>query len=178
MNGEEYQNPFARPSSAPFTSQDINGDGLLELPVTTQLPALSPGAALDSTCYSVAWSRLLENGETRPVLHTLMNLSEGYWFRLPQQLVGKVSASGDADRRVVTYTQVVESDDGVQLLGSPLFAVRAFTRSAWDSRGVTSGYEQLAAQGDLVFGIQIFTEEPDALRAIQQVRRSFHVIAE
>ena len=40
VNSESYQNPFSRPSAAVFTSQDVNGDGLLEIPVASQLPAI------------------------------------------------------------------------------------------------------------------------------------------
>ena len=53
-----------------------------------------------------------------------------------------------------------------------------FTQSAWDSRGVTSGYEKLAVQGDLVYGIQVFTRDEAYLRAIGQIRQGFHIIAE
>ena len=49
--------------------------------------------------------------------------------------MGKISASNDSARRTVTYTEVVTSEDGVQLLGSPLFAIRVFTQSAWGQPG-------------------------------------------
>lgn len=177
-NAESYQNPYARPSTAPFVSQDINGDGLLELPVVSQLPVLSQGVTLDSTSYLVQWSRFQAQGEPEAVLYALMDLGESYWLELPESLVGKISASNDSARRTVTYTEVVASEDGVQLLGSPLFAIRVFTQSAWDSRGVTSGYEKLAVQGDLVYGIQVFTRDEAYLRAIGQIRQGFHIIAE
>ena len=68
-NAESYQNPYARPSTAPFVSQDINGDGLLELPVVSQLPVLSQGVTLDSTSYLVQWSRFQAQGEPEAVLY-------------------------------------------------------------------------------------------------------------
>ena len=39
VNSESYQNPFSRPSAAVFTSQDVNGDGLLEIPAASCLPS-------------------------------------------------------------------------------------------------------------------------------------------
>ena len=150
VNTEGYQNPFARPSAAPFTSQDINGDTLLELPVVTRLPGLPQEAVLDSTSFLVEWSHYQSPGEYEPVIATLMNLGESYWFVLPQGLQGRISASNSTDSRTVTYTEVVTGEDGAQRLGSPLFTVRVFTRSAWDSRGETAGYQQLAAAGDQV----------------------------
>ena len=99
-------------------------------------------------------------------------------FRLPQGLVGRISASNNTANRTVTYTEVVTGEDGSQLLGSPLFAIRVFTRSTWDSRGKTSGYEQLEISGDLVYGIQTFTQDEEYLRLIAQVKAWFCVMDE
>lgn len=178
VNSESYQNPFSRPSAAVFTSQDVNGDGLLEIPVASQLPAIPEDVSLDSTGFLVEWVNADTSGNYETALTALMNLGENYWFRLPASLVGKISASNNTAARSVTYTEVVTGEDGSQLLGSPLFTIRVFTRSAWDSRGETSGYEQLAAQGDLVFGIQTLTQDAEHLRAIAQIRSQFHVTLE
>ena len=124
------------------------------------------------------WVNADTSGNYETALTALMNLGENYWFRLPASLVGKISASNNTAARSVTYTEVVTGEDGSQLLGSPLFTIRVFTRSAWDSRGETSGYEQLAAQGDLVFGIQTLTQDAEHLRAIAQIRSQFHVTLE
>lgn len=178
VNTESYQNPFARSSAAVFVSQDINGDGILEIPVTSRLPCLPESVSPDSTSYLVKWSHFQAPGEYTAVLSTLMNLGENYWFTLPDALAGKISASNNPSSRTVTYTEVVTGEDGSQLLGSPLFTIRVFTQSAWDSRGETSGYEQLAVQGDQVYGIQILTQDENYLRAIAQIKRSFRVLTE
>ena len=52
------------------------------------------------------------------------------------------------------------------------------SRSAWDSRGETSGYEQLEISGDLVYGIQTFTQDEEYLRLIAQVKAWFCVMDE
>lgn len=178
VNTETYQNPFSRSSAAVFLSQDINGDGLLEIPVATRLPGLPEGVVLDSTSYVVEWSNFQAPSDYAPALTTLMNLGENYWFPLPGALEGKISTSNNTTTRTVTYTEVVNGEDGSQLLGSPLFTIRAFTLSAWASRGETSGYEQLATQGDLVYGIQTLTQDSSYLRAIAQIKRQFHVIVD
>lgn len=178
VNTETYQNPFSRPSAATFVSQDINGDGLVEVPVVTQLPCIPERVSLDSTSYLVEWSVFQAPGDARTVLPALMNMGENYWFRLPGQFSGKISASNDTSKRTVTYTQVVTDEEGVQLLGSPLFAIRVFTRSAWDSRGETSGFQWLAERGDLVYGIQALTQDQGTLNAIALIRQNFHLIGE
>lgn len=175
VNTESYQNPFSRPSSAPFASQDINGDGVLELPVVTRLPGLPEEAVLDSTSFLVEWAHYQSSGGYEPVATTLMNLGENYWFTLPEGLVGRISASNSTDSRTVTYTEVVTGEDGAQRLGSPLFTIRVFTRSAWDSRGETAGYKQLALHGDQAYGIQILTQDDQYLRYIYRIQNQFHV---
>ena len=143
-----------------------------------QLPSLAEGAALDSTSCAVGWVNFKPPGEYDSVFTALVNLGESYWFRLPQGLVGRIYASNNTANRTVTYTEVVTGEDGSQLLGSPLFAIRVFTRSAWDSRGETSGYEQLEISGDLVYGIQTFTRDEEYLRLIAQVKAWFCVMDE
>lgn len=146
--------------------------------MVTQLPCIPEGATLDSTSFSVEWSVFQAPGTYRNVLTTLMNLGENYWFRLPRQLVGRISTSNDTEKRTVTYTQVVSGEDGSQLLGTPLFSIRVFTRSAWDSRGKTSGYQLLAQRGDLVYGIQTLTQDEAYESALAQIQETFTLIGE
>ncbi len=177
VNTEGYSNPFSRPSTAPFLSRDINGDGYLEMPLVSPLPCPLEEAPLDSTSYQVKWQTVLQSMENRTAVRALMNSAEGYWFRLPYQLEGKIAASNDTARRTVTYTGVMESTEtGEKLLGFPLFAIRVFTRSAWESRGQSSGYERLDSQNDLVYGIQTMTKDEDALRYIEGIKKDFHLL--
>ena len=53
-----------------------------------------------------------------------------------------------------------------------------FTRSAWDSRGETSGYQLLAQRGDLVYGIQTLTQDEAYESALAQIQETFTLIGE
>ena len=176
VNQEGYVNPYARPASASFSSRDINGDGLIELPVVTRLPGLPEDTPLDSTSYQVEWDIFEEGGGRRMVLFALMNLRENYWFTIPFSLQGTISASNDPARRTVTYTQVVQGQDGASLLGKSLFTLRVFTQSAWESRGEGSGYELLAVQNDSVYGIQQLTKDDSLQRPIRWARETFRLM--
>lgn len=179
VNGENYQNPFSRPSTTSFTCRDINEDGILEFPAVSLLPGISSDVTPDSTSYLVEWRTLDKNGDFRAVLYAMMNPRENYWFQVPMWLRQQLSASNNTSTRTVTYTQVVDQEGGDQpLLGSPLFSIRVFTRSAWESRGQSSGYQQLAAQGDLVYGIQSLTQDDSGQRVIDEVRENFRLLSE
>lgn len=178
VNGESGENPYARPSTTQFYARDINGDGYIELPAITRLPGISEDVEVDSTSYMVEWHALTQQGESRLVLRALMNPRENYWFRLPYPLLGRISAANDVERRTVTYTEVITNEDGSQLLGGKLFSIRAFTRSAWESRGEFSGYSMLASQGDVVYGIQITTKNEQDQGYIDEIMESFQLLSE
>lgn len=179
VNMEDHINPFSRSASAPFLSRDINGDGIVEIPTASLLPGIPEDVVPDSTSFLVKWNAFHKKLLGRPVMTALMNLTENYWFRLPAGLEGQITASNDPDRRSVTYTQVTKpNEEGQQFLGAPLFSIRVFTRSAWDSRGQSGGYELLAAQADTIYGIQIFTEDEQMLRYIHRIRQDFKLITE
>lgn len=177
VNTEEYSNPFARPSATAFQCRDLNGDGVLELPVVTQLPGFAEGDTLDSTSYMVEWRRWQRSGVTLLSERTLLNIGENYWFSLPYRMEGKITARNDTTRRTVTYT-AVSSESGEALLGSTVFSIRAFTRAAWESRGESAGYELLAAQNDVVYGIQVRTTDEQMLIDLEEIKAGFHLLTE
>lgn len=179
VNTDDYTSPFVRPSTAAFLSRDINGDGYIEIPRATLLPGISDEVVPDSTSYFVEWLTFQRNGSERLAVSALMNTAENYWFRLPAGLRGRITASNDPTRRTVTYTAMTDvQEDGTQLLGSPLFAIRAFTHTAWESRGETAGYELLCEQNDTVYGIQTLTSDEDALRYIQWIKQDFKLLSD
>lgn len=179
VNTEEYNNQFARPSSASFQSRDIDGDGIIELPSVTLLSGISEDVAPDSTSYLVEWRTWQRGGSSLLGTRALLNVAENYWFRLPYQLEGKITASNDPARRTVTYTAVTYSEEtGEPLLGATLFSIRVFTRAAWESRGAGGGYEVLSMQNDLVYGIQVRTLDEEMIGYIEEIRRSFSFLSE
>ena len=180
VNTEEYSNPFLRPSTAAILSRDINGDGMLEIPQVSLLPGLPAETMPDATRYRVNWCRFQPESLSRVVLRTMMNPTENYWFRLPFSLNGKITAYNDSSRRTVTYTELIENPDGEEgyLLGETLFSIRVFTRSAWESRGPTSGFELLAVQNDSVYGLQVLTKNASLQRAVSQIKQDFKLLSE
>lgn len=177
VNTEGFASEYSRPAAASITARDINGDGYIEIPAAVQLPGFTEDTALDSTSYMVEWRSQAPGSPSRVVLRALMNVRENYWFRLPYYLQGKVCAINDVERRVVTYTEVKSSDEGL-LLGGTLFSIRVFTRSAWESRGETSGYTMLAEQNDSVYGIQVSSRDEQVRRATDDIIKSFSLLDE
>lgn len=178
VNTEEYANRFARPAAASFLARDINGDGCIEFPTVTPLPGLPEDIAPDSTSFLVEWRAMTPDMDSRVILRALMNPRENYWFRLPFSLQGRICAINDPERRTVTYTLVTTDEQGRQLLSGNLFSIRVFTRTGWESRGESSGYTWLAAQGDGVYGIQIYTDNEYYAGLIEKAAMSFQLLSD
>ncbi len=179
VNAEGYLNPFARPSAASFLCRDINGDSVLEIPEASLLPCIPEETVPDSTGFLVEWCAFRPGEDPSVRVNMLANTVENYWFRVPYMLLGRITSSNDSDRRTVTYTEVITSGEtGESLLGSPLFSIRVFTPSAWESRGETSGYQMLLSREDAVYGIQILTKDEGMAPYIEQIKRSFRLLNE
>ncbi len=178
VNTEEYSNPFSRPSGASFLCRDINGDGILEIPSVSLLPGIPDATVPDSTSYLVTWNAFEPGGSFSPVTRGLTNLAEGYWFSLPWALNGQITAVNDPERRSVTYTQVVGpgEDGSPQFLSQPLFSIRVFTRTAWESMGESGGYELLDSQEDSFYGILVRTQEESMALSIERIKKSFRLL--
>lgn len=86
-----------------ITSRDINGDGIIELPVVSQLPV--PGGTVPSSvCSSVSWGIIdLEKGSLAHVISTVMNYKDSYYFIMPETWNGKVTAVSDAGCRSMSF---------------------------------------------------------------------------
>lgn len=170
---------FLRPPAAPVLCRDINSDGIIEIPTVSTLPGISEDVVPDVTSFLIEWGVYQQENGRRPIFKCLMNPQENYWFYLPPFLNGKITASNDPGRRTVTYAQVMEpEEDGSQLLGSPMFSVRVFTRASWESLGQSGGYEQLAVQNDTVYGIQVLAQDERLLKQIEVIRNNFRLLSE
>ena len=100
-DGSAYVNSTLR-TEAVF-SQDINGDEVIEVPVSVQMNASADenGAAV---CNMTAWCNY-DARERRScvALNTVMNLKDGYYFVMPERWIGKVTARSDAETREMSF---------------------------------------------------------------------------
>jgi len=179
VNTESPSTDFHRVTSS-FLSQDINGDGILEIPVISWLPTY-PNATdkPDSTAYLVSWSTFDEKKGYQVKMNTLMNLAESYYFEFPSTLNGRITAINDTNSRTVSYFPVEYDDDEAHTarMLSQIFSIRVFTASSWEQRGEPSGYTKLAEQGDYVYGISISTTEKKYENALKKIQDSFQLIS-
>lgn len=178
VNKENTAKNFLRPSTALFLSQDIDNDGLIEIPSPSLLPAFPESSTPDSTSYTIAWVALKDNpNETKVSTTTLMNSAEGYYFRVTGALNGKITSISDSKNRSVTYYSVIDPKDGSgeMLMGTALFSIRVFSDTSWAQRGEAVGYVKITQRNNSVYSILIHTDDPKYMTSIGNVVKDFHL---
>ncbi len=80
-------------------SEDINGDGIIDIPIASDLP--NADRTSNERLYYTNWSNF--NGETLTLKSvTIVNQLDGYRFTVPSGWVGRIAVYKDTDKRIRT----------------------------------------------------------------------------
>lgn len=111
--------------SASIGSRDIDGDGVLDIPVATNLPN---AAGSDELLFYTNWCAFDgENLLTKEI--TVLNTIDGYYLKIPEELAGRLAVLKDTEnhRRVFYYY-----DTQLDTVGDRLATVTAIPKKKWD----------------------------------------------
>ncbi len=151
-------NPTTRKDTV--TSRDIDEDGIIEVPVVSQMAASATEKG-SSVCSNTAWKQWeVKKAELQVKLNTVINDSDGYYFILPDPWVGNVTALHDPEKREILFYQW---DTAASTTGGPLLSVRRFTASEWEkqsSAAYTEAFTLDKSSPSAVIGLRII--DPDA----------------
>ncbi len=139
-----YENTKTLRASA-LSLSDINGDGILEIPVASELPAADGS---QEKLYYTNWCSF--NGEKLTTqLVTVHNTVDGYYLTLPTRLVGKIAITKD----VTNHRRIVHSYDSEKgIVGGRLVTINAVEIDIFDDADYDKGnYAELARNDTYVF---------------------------
>lgn len=106
---------------------DINNDGILEIPVASDLPNVEEGG---EKLYYTNWCSF--NGEKLSVkLITVVNTVDGYYLTIPNNMVGGISVLKDTENHERTFYNY---DAVNEITTQKLFKIKAVDIVAWDSK--------------------------------------------
>lgn len=125
-------------------SQDINGDGIIEIPQLVKMDgsayadklstngglprnSLTGKAATVSFLYYTCWSQQ-DGGELRNVMYSTVNSEDGYAFKFPDQWVNRVTVISNPNERRWTF---FEWNSGKSVLGNELFSIVTIPIEKW-----------------------------------------------
>lgn len=110
-----------------LSTQDFNGDGVLEIPVQLNVPSVVENKAAEKL-YLTNWCSF--NGELLTTQVTSMvNLIDGYYYNLPSKWVGNIAVLKDTDNRI---REVYSYNTEKMVVGDSLLYMRAIKISDWD----------------------------------------------
>ena len=114
--------------SSSYTVSDINGDGILEIPVQENVPSVAR-SEVNEKLYLTNWCSF--NGEKLTVQMTAMiNVNDGYYYTIPNSLVGGIAVLKDTDKRL---REIYLYDNETSTAGEMLVSFMSVGRSDWES---------------------------------------------
>lgn len=114
--------------AATLESRDINGDGILEIPVRRDVPTVTRTTEGEKQ-YLTDWCSF--GGESLTVqLTAFVNVSEGYYYVIPPKWIGSVAILRDTENAL---TEIYKFDSENNTSGDRLLYIKSVKKSDWDS---------------------------------------------
>lgn len=135
--------------AASISTQDINGDGKLEIPVASDLPNAQIGG---EKLYYTNWC--VFNGEKLSVkMVTVVNTVDGYYLNVPNNMVGYLAVIKDIENHKREFYHYDSHND---VLGKLLFTISTIDANDWDSEDYDRGSKvELDRSGNVVFVVSL-----------------------
>ena len=155
--------------SAAFTTYDINGDGILEIPVQENVPAVA-NAEVTEKLYLTKWCSF--NGESLTTqLTAMINTIDGYYYVIPQKWVGNIAVLKDTDNRI---RQIYSYNNETLTVGDSLLYLQTFTKEEWENgKNKTSGLTEVMRDGQKVFVCEISASAKQEGLTLENVKSNF-----
>lgn len=155
-----------RPSE--LTCQDYNGDGIIDIPISTLMPGYSSSDE-DENIYRIDYQNLYD-GELLPAYSVVSNREMGYIFLMPDNWVDNVTV------RRVTETnewQFVVYNGDLNSSGTVLLTLKVSSHQDYQDKFSTDVYFTLATKGIFEYTASIPTTDHELSITESEVRSRF-----
>lgn len=148
--------------------EDINNDGIIEIPVASDLPTADLSA---EKLYYTNWSSF--NGERLSVkCVTVVNTVDGYYLKIPNRLVGNIAVAKDVEKHKRSFYTYNSSDGKV---GERLFTISVL--DDWKQQELDSPQaEEIYRIDETVFTVSINYEQTIYPITLEEVKEMFNII--
>ena len=125
---EETRETVSTLRSVLFKMDDINNDGVIEIPVQEVVPSVAK-KEINEKLYLTHWCSF--NGEIlTKQMTTIVNFEDGYYFNISPKLIGKIAVYKDTDNNL---REIYKYNSKESSVGESLFYFKAITKADWDS---------------------------------------------
>lgn len=152
-------------------AQDFNGDGCLDIPLTTKLPKITGDENSDNV-YMTTWNSF-DGKALTPLKSALINYTDGYHMVIPDSWVGNfgVWRNPASTERIIFHW-----DSAVNRVGEEIMRIELIKLSDWsaDLERYSSEYSEITRNAEYVFAARLSNSAltPD----ITTLRESFTLI--
>ena len=132
-----------------MNSSDINGDGVIEIPMPRLLRAQS-----ETDYYAIDWYAFGSNGHSSLALTTYHNNNDEWYLILPFDWRGMVSLrreDGIAGERTVVFSSILEDDD----IYNDFLRIYKITGDLRENRATLPGRLRLTEEGSAVYAFEL-----------------------
>ena len=162
--GESGVSPTTR--SYEVYSEDIDGDGILEIPSTRKLV---PQNETSTDYWLFDWSKMHPNGSTEFCITTFHCYADGWYLELPDKLSKSTSIRRE-DSDAAGMSIVISSINGEEV--TDLLAIYTLTGENRHERANIGGRIVLAEDETTVYALRLYSAELSA----DEISKCFHLI--
>lgn len=113
--------------NVPVTCQDIDGDSMAEIPMLVELPGYE-NASYDKKQWIVRWCSFDASGKLVPKFSSIVNFTEGYYFKLPSSWENSVTVQSESGGAVWIFRVYNKNRP---FSGRVLFTVSTYSQRSW-----------------------------------------------
>ncbi len=136
-------------------SKDINGDGIINIPIVVPMPGYS-GTAADEADNLTDWERYdTDTGTLTRIVSMVINYTDGYRFILPEKWRGKITTKIDPATRSFSFYQWQKSPKNPGGAAGPqLLRIQVFTKKEWAKKSESGAYFLLSEKDSIIYAAE------------------------
>ncbi len=128
-------------------SQDYDGDGCIDIPLTQKLPATEGSAETDSV-YVATWNRF-DGSRFEPFAHSVTNFSDGYSLTVPQNWMNSFAITRNTELRIRIFARW---DSELALEGEEFMRIQVVSVKEWENnRAKLENFNEITRDSENVY---------------------------
>ena len=166
--------------AAAIASQDINGDGIAEIPITHGLPGEFTEDAPD-TAYAVNWHRYdMSTNTFTNLLSTVVNSRDGYMMILPEAWRDNITTEQNAEQASLSFYQWRRAADATESgsRGELLLRIYVMTQEQWNAQAETTQLHKLKQHSNIVFAAELPQTQSELGLTLQETEQYFKIFTQ
>lgn len=152
------------------SGQDINGDGVLEIPIPFTLDNYDTNAS--DTFYAIHWRQYSADGSYTVVSTTYYNSADGWYLELPEEWMDQLSLA----RRDITVSSTNERGVLFYYCDTPFLAICKNTGTNREKNASANGRIVLARDSSAIYSLELFDSASGLILSAGDLSNQFHLI--